>query len=1451
MSLFGGFLSMLGGKSTPELVDLSRDDSNSVSSDSDSSMSSGSQREMDLSDVSETDNSQKVDKMSDCSEETEKRGLLNSNSGVAIPSTVSNSSGIHPKMNISQRSQSSTSFLNNSQLLSKSFTDGQISLNSSTESITSHGNYAESQNVSASHSKNLVSQSLLVSPNMGLSSQSRLVSQHQDLVPRTNCMHAHDKNTTMLHRGNSNRTNTLSSQISNLSFENGGTVIDGKLSSSKSHAQFSQSQNTDLSQKENMMSETNSPMILSQRSKHRNEHVSSKSEVTNSHNVIISETSNQQPENLSEPQNLMSQRSKTDSRRNIKAPPDASKMLPRNRDSMPVFQNSSSQLHNTSLSESKSSVSHNRLRSLSQGMDPMSQRQNQVSQAQSSSSSQAVSASSINPGSHSSRSNQPPLTLSLLVERLSALNYLNEARLGTERTLNECRSELREEKQTRTKIVLELKSAKVELKNVHEEIHKLRESMSKEKERISSDLADKTVALTSLSRRFDAQSVDLQCANQARADCEAACAAAQKAADLYKAALAPFEPFRKQTKERGTQSTNEEILLENICPTIETHDRLSTENHSRLFRMMLDGSSDDFEVWIAMLYQAQGYEAEHAGQVGDHGVDVKLRKNGEISIVQCKQYRRQKVPESDLRDLLGTMVTEKAAKGIFVTTSTFSPSCLTYASLHPDSLFLVDRERLLTMIKANCQKLCALFLERSREVRERRMCELKESLGIAKQRIFDQARRHWASSSIFSRRNCLKKAAMSASITSSPGALRCSSGFGSPTGLRSPVALRSPTAMRSPVEPTSLRRTQSMYLMSSPPISEGQKRTEEVLPTVSMSSPPPNTRQVEPPVKISRPRPSHPHEISSPAQSVCKRPRFEDGSADTGIPPGLFSTSQFPSDSVFHSDNQRKNLEPSQSSSMQMQPVQSQTNVTKFTSDTTRTMQYQSDTASPMQSGGLQSILKKSVIPPKRYMFSTSGQTDLFSNKSLPSPSAVTHAFSSVNHHTQSPTYKLGSTVPCFSDSFRSQSSLNQSFPDNQPVRPSSCDQFGLTRDFRHSDEIQPRRMQHVKPMHPMSIQRNSMQLDSINSNCMPKRSEPVQQSSESMQSTVTSVNLNSMQSSLVNSDSMQAGSMQPGSMQSNSMYPNSMSPNTSQPGMVQQGSMESNSMQSGSMQSNSMQPGSMQSTSSSSSRSKQIHSGSSGNPLSIKEILRGVEPKDQPQTLLNHICEAGFDRFRQLVRLIFKARKYSKVTRKNMFRNSNLAVLEVTKQDLRHVVHCKFIRFGDQISAADVHRLQEARASSSRYTNGILVTNRSFTKEAERARNAINQKSIHLWDSSKLLELLGKPGMLDRLRDIERVDLARENNSKIHDKSAAPSQQSSTFALTFQAGTRRPSTPWTPEEEACLMDGVRKFGTQWSVIFKQYPFKPGRNAMDLKDKHRNIVKKQKRSQRERDFAAS
>ncbi len=106
----------------------------------------------------------------------------------------------------------------------------------------------------------------------------------------------------------------------------------------------------------------------------------------------------------------------------------------------------------------------------------------------------------------------------------------------------------------------------------------------------------------------------------------------------------------------------------------------------------------ELELLVGEAYRQQGYWVEEKGGSGpDGGVDVVLRRNGETTLVQCKQWRKHSVSVTIARELYGVMASKRASGGIVVTCGDFTPDALAFARGKP--LELVDGKALLELVR--------------------------------------------------------------------------------------------------------------------------------------------------------------------------------------------------------------------------------------------------------------------------------------------------------------------------------------------------------------------------------------------------------------------------------------------------------------------------------------------------------------------------------------------------------------------------------------------------------------------------------------------------------------------------------------------------------------------------------------------------------------------------------
>jgi restriction system protein len=105
----------------------------------------------------------------------------------------------------------------------------------------------------------------------------------------------------------------------------------------------------------------------------------------------------------------------------------------------------------------------------------------------------------------------------------------------------------------------------------------------------------------------------------------------------------------------------------------------------------------DFELLVGSAFRMRGFTVTETGGGGaDGGIDLKLVKDNEVFLVQCKQWRAYKVSVNIVRELLGVMAAQGAAGGFVVTSGVFTAEAREFAK--GLNIELMDGEALSEMI---------------------------------------------------------------------------------------------------------------------------------------------------------------------------------------------------------------------------------------------------------------------------------------------------------------------------------------------------------------------------------------------------------------------------------------------------------------------------------------------------------------------------------------------------------------------------------------------------------------------------------------------------------------------------------------------------------------------------------------------------------------------------------
>lgn len=201
--------------------------------------------------------------------------------------------------------------------------------------------------------------------------------------------------------------------------------------------------------------------------------------------------------------------------------------------------------------------------------------------------------------------------------------------------------------------------------------------------------------------------------------------------------LQRFEKFQDFQNRSRSDATSESANLarsedSNLTPEeelLEAHKNLENNLAASLLASVRDVTPEFFEKIIVSLFIAMGYGGSHQGagrqlgRSGDNGVDGVIDQDplGVDQIyLQAKRYNaKNTVSSGEIRDFFGALSIQKAQKGIFVTTSSFSPSALQTAKDLGQRIVLIDGERLTDLMikyQIGCSTTNTLFIKSLDEV---------------------------------------------------------------------------------------------------------------------------------------------------------------------------------------------------------------------------------------------------------------------------------------------------------------------------------------------------------------------------------------------------------------------------------------------------------------------------------------------------------------------------------------------------------------------------------------------------------------------------------------------------------------------------------------------------------------------------------------------------------------
>ncbi len=126
-------------------------------------------------------------------------------------------------------------------------------------------------------------------------------------------------------------------------------------------------------------------------------------------------------------------------------------------------------------------------------------------------------------------------------------------------------------------------------------------------------------------------------------------------------------------------------MLSACLPKYIKRNRLLSADVSRIYNM--DGI--EFENCCIEHFKKLGYKAEPTATSGDFGADILLRKNGRLTVVQCKRYK-DKVGVSAVQEVVGALGYYKADSAMVITNSRYTPAARELAKANNVELWDID-----------------------------------------------------------------------------------------------------------------------------------------------------------------------------------------------------------------------------------------------------------------------------------------------------------------------------------------------------------------------------------------------------------------------------------------------------------------------------------------------------------------------------------------------------------------------------------------------------------------------------------------------------------------------------------------------------------------------------------------------------------------------------------------
>lgn len=165
--------------------------------------------------------------------------------------------------------------------------------------------------------------------------------------------------------------------------------------------------------------------------------------------------------------------------------------------------------------------------------------------------------------------------------------------------------------------------------------------------------------------------------------------------------------FNSNTGSQGSESGSSKVEEEELTPQerlTTTIDTINQQLASDILDNLKENTFQYFEKFVVQLLQSMGYGGFRkdsgivTGAIGDNGIDGVILQDvlGLESVgIQAKRYTTNNAGSGDIRNFIGSLAVKGFNKGVFLTTSSFSPEAIKTASESKQhKIILIDGKKL-------------------------------------------------------------------------------------------------------------------------------------------------------------------------------------------------------------------------------------------------------------------------------------------------------------------------------------------------------------------------------------------------------------------------------------------------------------------------------------------------------------------------------------------------------------------------------------------------------------------------------------------------------------------------------------------------------------------------------------------------------------------------------------